>query len=137
MTREDIAENIKEMLVSETSMAYLAEIPEKHLQQLYTDMQAYMQRKQEEEQSMLQSTQEQRRQAFSYEQALGHLAKGVCPSCERPLSTSEPNGLADYCVHCGLCAYKNCTRCNTLRRNSISGRIMPANNVAFSAARTA
>lgn len=44
MTREDIAENIKEMLVSETSMAYLAEIPEKHLQQLYTDMQAYMQR---------------------------------------------------------------------------------------------
>lgn len=76
-------------------------------------MQAYMQRKQEEEQSMLQSTQEQRRQAFSYEQALGHLAKGVCPSCERPLSTSEPNGLADYCVHCGLCAYKNCTRCNT------------------------
>lgn len=44
MTKEDIAENIKEMIVSETSMAYLAEIPEKHLQQLYTDLQTYMQR---------------------------------------------------------------------------------------------
>ena len=76
-------------------------------------MQAYVQRKQAEEQAMLQSTQEQRRQAFSYEQALSHLAKNVCPSCERPLSTSQPNGLADFCVHCGLCAYKNCRRCGT------------------------
>lgn len=44
MTKEDIAENIKEMLVSETSMAYLGELPEKHLQQLHTDLQAYMKR---------------------------------------------------------------------------------------------
>lgn len=76
-------------------------------------MQAYLLRKQAEEQAMLQSTQEQRRQAFTYEQALSHLAKGVCPSCERTLNTSQPSGLADYCVHCGLCAYKNCRHCGT------------------------
>ena len=44
MTKEDIAENIKEMLVSETSMAYLGELPEKHLEQLYADLQTYMAR---------------------------------------------------------------------------------------------
>lgn len=44
MTKEDIAENIKEMIVSETSMAYLAELPEKHLQNLYEDLQTYMKR---------------------------------------------------------------------------------------------
>jgi hypothetical protein len=44
MTRNDIAENIKEMLVSDASMAYLGELPEKHLEQLYADLQAYMKR---------------------------------------------------------------------------------------------
>lgn len=44
MNNADIAENIKEMLVSDTSMAYLAEIPEKNLQQLYEDLQTYMKR---------------------------------------------------------------------------------------------
>ena len=44
MNKEDIAENIKEMLVSETSMSYLAELPEKHLQQLQADLQSYMKR---------------------------------------------------------------------------------------------
>lgn len=76
-------------------------------------MQTYLQRKQEQEQEMLQSSQEERRQAFTYEQALGHLARSVCPSCERVLSSSEPNALADYCIHCGLCVYRNCKRCNT------------------------
>jgi len=44
MTKDEIASNIKEMLVSETSMDYLAAIPENHLQQLYTDLQTYMKR---------------------------------------------------------------------------------------------
>lgn len=76
-------------------------------------MQAYLARKQAEEAAMLQSTQEQRRQQFTYEQALGHLAKGVCPSCERQLSSSDPGQPADFCVHCGLCVYKNCPQCST------------------------
>lgn len=44
MTKDDIAESIKELLVSETDMGYLAELPEKPLQQLYTDLQTYMKR---------------------------------------------------------------------------------------------
>ncbi len=44
MNREEIAESIKELLVSETDMSYLAELPEKPLQQLYTDLQTYMKR---------------------------------------------------------------------------------------------
>ncbi|MFZ5628285.1 MAG: hypothetical protein ACOY5B_04095 [Spirochaetota bacterium] len=44
MNKEDIAESIKELLVSETDMSYLAELPEKPLQQLYTDLQTYMKR---------------------------------------------------------------------------------------------
>lgn len=76
-------------------------------------MQAYLARKQAEEAAMLSSTQEQRRQQFTYEQALGHLAKGVCPSCERQLSSSDSGHAADYCVHCGLCVYKNCPQCST------------------------
>lgn len=78
-----------------------------------TQMQKYLQRKQEEELKMSQSSQEERRKEFSYEQALGFLAKNVCPSCERPLNTGASAVPADYCVHCGLCVYKNCTRCGT------------------------
>jgi hypothetical protein len=44
MNKEDIAESIKELLVSETDMSYLAELPEKPLQQLYADLQTYMKR---------------------------------------------------------------------------------------------
>lgn len=44
MNKEEIAESIKELLVSSTDMSYLAEMPEKNLQQLYTDLQTYMKR---------------------------------------------------------------------------------------------
>ncbi len=44
MNREEIAESIKELLVSETDMSYLAELPEKPLQQLFADLQTYMKR---------------------------------------------------------------------------------------------
>lgn len=78
-----------------------------------TQMQKYLRRKQEEELKMAQSTQEERRKEFNYEQALGHLAKNVCPSCERPLNTGASGMPADFCVHCGLCVFKNCARCGT------------------------
>ncbi len=76
-------------------------------------MQKYLRRKQEEELKMSQSSQEERRKEFNYEQALGHLAKNVCPSCERPLNTGASGVPADYCVHCGLCVFKSCARCGT------------------------
>ncbi len=44
MEKQEIAESIKELLVSETDMSYLAELPDKPLQQLYTDLQTYMKR---------------------------------------------------------------------------------------------
>jgi len=47
MNKQDMAESIKELLVSETDMSYLAELPEKPLQQLYTDLQTYMKRLEE------------------------------------------------------------------------------------------
>ena len=78
-----------------------------------TQMQNYLRRKQEEELKMAQSTQQERRKEFSYEQALGHLAKNVCPSCERSLNTGASDVPADYCVHCGLCVFKKCERCGT------------------------
>lgn len=47
MNNKDIAESIKELLVSETDMSYLADLPENPLRQLYADLQAYMKRLEE------------------------------------------------------------------------------------------
>jgi hypothetical protein len=47
MNKAEIAESIKELLVSETDMSYLAELPEKVLQQLHADLKAYMKRLEE------------------------------------------------------------------------------------------
>lgn len=44
MNNRDIAESIKELLVAETDMSYLAELPEKHLSRLYEDLKSYMKR---------------------------------------------------------------------------------------------
>ena len=75
-------------------------------------MQIYLRDKQEQEQKMSQSSQAERRQRFDNELALGHIAKNICPSCERPLSTSS--GVpADYCVHCGLCVFRKCGQCGS------------------------
>ena len=76
-------------------------------------MQNYLRNKQEQELKMSQSTQEERRKEFDYEQALGHLTKNICPSCERPLNTGASGVPTDYCVHCGLCVFKQCERCGT------------------------
>lgn len=75
-----------------------------------TRMQNYLALKQAEELKLQQATQAERRQEFTYERALGHVARGVCPSCERSLNTS---GESNFCVHCGLCVYKPCVSCHT------------------------
>lgn len=77
-----------------------------------TRMQTYLREKQAQEQKMSQSSQAERRKNFDSELALGHIAKNVCPSCERALSNSS--GVpADYCVHCGLCVFKKCVQCGS------------------------
>ncbi len=75
-----------------------------------TRMQRYLADKQAQEQKMSQSTQADRLKEFNHEQALGLLAKNICPGCERPLNTSS-GVAADYCVHCGLCVFKKCDGC--------------------------
>jgi len=44
MDKEQIANKIKEMLVAETDMSYLAQVADKQLDQLYNDLTAYMER---------------------------------------------------------------------------------------------
>ncbi|MGL4766869.1 MAG: zinc ribbon domain-containing protein [Formosimonas sp.] len=75
-----------------------------------TRMQNYLAHKQAEELKLQQASQAERRQEFTYERALGHLARNVCPSCERALNTASDG---NFCVHCGLCVYKPCASCNS------------------------
>lgn len=54
---------------------------------------------------------DQRRQDMDYEAALAHLAKGVCPGCERPANLKDENH--NHCPHCGLGLFNKCPTCMT------------------------
>jgi len=73
-----------------------------------------------------------RREELSYDTALGRLAKGVCPGCERPVDLKAAG--IDFCPHCGICLYDHCGRCDA-RKSAFSkfchacgaqGRLLPA-----------
>jgi len=53
----------------------------------------------------------ERRKDISYDLALSHLGKKVCPGCERPFETSD--ALNNVCMHCGLLVFRNCVVCGT------------------------
>lgn len=53
----------------------------------------------------------QRQVALAYDAALGQLAKGVCPGCERPVELKD--GQTDFCPHCGIGLYTACHHCHT------------------------
>lgn len=52
---------------------------------------------------------EERRTAIEADEALGRLAKKVCPGCERPLDASDAN--TNFCPHCGIGVFERCPRC--------------------------
>src|SRR5690606_24609745 len=65
----------------------------------------YLERQQQAE-SM---PEQQRRKALAYDAALAHLAKGVCPGCERSVKLDD--GATDFCPHCGIGLYQACGSC--------------------------
>lgn len=63
-----------------------------------------------------QQSEEERRQSLSYEDAVRRINTGVCPGCERPIA-GAPGNPSNFCVHCGLRLFDECTRCKT-RKNA-------------------
>ncbi len=60
---------------------------------------------------------QQRREKLSYDMALSHLAKNVCPGCERGVDLKNPDN--DFCPHCGIGLFDYCGGCQS-RKNAFS-----------------
>jgi predicted RNA-binding Zn-ribbon protein involved in translation (DUF1610 family) len=80
--------------------------------------QAYLSRQKEAEAR----PNEERRTEIATDQALAHLAKKVCPGCERSLDLTDPN--RNFCPHCGIGAFERCVRCE--QRKSTFDRLCHA-----------
>lgn len=63
-------------------------------------------------QQVEQQSEEERRKALPYDEAIKRIDGGVCPGCERGIAKG-PNGPANFCVHCGLRLYDSCGACQT------------------------
>ena len=72
-------------------------------------LQGYLERQQQAESLPV----DERRTQMSYDAALAHLSKGVCPGCERPVDLKD--GVTDFCPHCGIGLYERCCSCNVRR----------------------
>lgn len=72
-------------------------------------LQRYLERQQQAEQQAASLPASQRRVNMAYDTALTHLAKGMCPGCERPVDLKD--GLTDFCPHCGIGLYLPCSGC--------------------------
>ncbi len=63
-----------------------------------------------------QRTEVERRSSLRYEEALKRMDAGVCPGCERAIAGGK-SGTSNYCVHCGMMLFNECTSCHT-RKNA-------------------
>ena len=72
-----------------------------------------LQRYLEQQKSAEQKPEEERRKNLSYDVALSRLAKKVCPGCERPFDTADPQN--NFCMHCGISVFQNCSVCGVRR----------------------
>jgi hypothetical protein len=59
-------------------------------------------------------SEDERRAAIVYEDALRKVAADTCPSCERTLRTVDGQPI-NHCVHCGLKLYEACPGCGARR----------------------
>ncbi|MFN8572982.1 MAG: zinc ribbon domain-containing protein [Gemmatimonadaceae bacterium] len=59
-----------------------------------------------------QQTENERRQALGYEEAMKKMSLNLCPGCDRPVPGSPP-GSSNFCVHCGMKLYDDCPSCGT------------------------
>jgi hypothetical protein len=76
-------------------------------------MQRYVARRAEEERR----TESERRRSLPYEEAIKRISTGVCPGCERPIATTGVGAAANFCVHCGMTLFDDCSACGT-RKNA-------------------
>jgi hypothetical protein len=76
-------------------------------------MQRYMAKRAQVERQ----TESERRRAIGYEEAIKRVSVGVCPGCERAIASTGPGAPANYCVHCGMTLFDDCSACHT-RKNA-------------------
>ncbi len=63
-------------------------------------------------------TESERRQALGDEEAIKKMNANLCPGCERPIpGGGGPQSSTNFCVHCGMMLFDNCTACST-RKNA-------------------
>ena len=67
-------------------------------------------------QAVERQTEAERRSALGRDEAVKKLGAGVCPGCERPVM-STGTAPANFCVHCGLKLFDDCSACGT-RKNA-------------------
>jgi hypothetical protein len=60
---------------------------------------------------------QQRKTGMRYDYVMGHIGKGLCPSCERP--TNYKDETLAHCPHCGFQLFDRCPVC-TVRKNALT-----------------
>ena len=58
-----------------------------------------------------------RRESLDFVKAYAQIVAKICPGCERPIDTADPN--ANFCPHCGIGLFNTCPQCQT-RKNAFS-----------------
>ena len=70
---------------------------------------AALQRYIEQQRALEHQPDAQRKHDIDYDLALTRIGKGICPSCERPITAATDN----FCQHCGIEVFDACPACGT------------------------